>query len=117
MTSTLNARRGEIWWADGDPVQGHEQAGRRPWLIVSSSLLNRTGMVFAMPLSSKRLSRSVPLHVLVSPPEGGVTIPSLILCDQMRALDLGRLQSRVGSVASGTMQSVEKVMRRLLDLT
>lgn len=68
--------------ADGDPVEGHEQGGLRPWLVVSSNPLNAMGLLFAMPLTTKRLSRTVPLHVPLQPPEGGVSAPSLILCDQ-----------------------------------
>lgn len=109
-------RRGEVWWASGDPVKGHEQGGSRPWLVVSSNLLNRTGLIMGVPVTSKRLSRSVPLHVRLEPPEAGLTVSSLLLCDQMRALDVTRLQSLIGTVDRSTMESVEKVLRRLLEL-
>ena len=64
--------RGELWMADLDPVKGHEQAGRRPILIVSTNPFNYSaaGMIVIVPLSTKE--KHVPLHVRVSPPEGGL---------------------------------------------
>lgn len=45
--------RGEIWFADLDPTHGHEQAGRRPVLIISDDAYNRSrvAMVVALPLT------------------------------------------------------------------
>ncbi len=48
-----NILRGDIYWADLDPTVGHEQAGRRPVLILSRSAFNdRSGTVIAVALTS-----------------------------------------------------------------
>ena len=49
------ARRGEIWWVDLDPTRGHEQAGRRPALVLSVDAFNHgpAGLVVVVPVSSK----------------------------------------------------------------
>jgi mRNA interferase MazF len=48
--------RGDIVWADLNPVQGHEQAGLRPVLIVSHDVFNeRSGTVIAVALTSQPL--------------------------------------------------------------
>ena len=74
-------KRGEVWVADLDPVRGHEQAGRRPVLIVSVDSFNAgpAQLVYVVPLT--RTDRGVPLHVAIAPPEGGLRAPSVILCD------------------------------------
>lgn len=45
--------RGEIWWADLNPVRGHEQAGVRPVLVISHDVFNqRSGTVIALAITS-----------------------------------------------------------------
>ncbi|NCR44934.1 MAG: type II toxin-antitoxin system PemK/MazF family toxin, partial [Microcystis aeruginosa SX13-01] len=47
--------RGEIWLADLNPVRGHEQAGKRPCLVISADLFNQgaSGLVVVLPVTSK----------------------------------------------------------------
>jgi len=54
-----------------DPTRGHEQAGTRPGLIVSTDYFNSgsAGLVLLVPLTTTRTG--IPLHVEVIPPEGG----------------------------------------------
>jgi mRNA interferase MazF len=108
--------RGEVWLADLSPTRGHEQAGRRPVLVVSEDLFNRgpAGLVIVLPMTST--IRSVPSHVPVSPPEGGVKVPTTILCDAVRSVSVERLVERRGTVERQTMASVEDRLRILLRL-
>jgi hypothetical protein len=54
MARLLKIRRGDIWWADLDPTQGREQAGRRPVLILSQDVFNdRSGTVIAVAITSQ----------------------------------------------------------------
>src|SRR5260370_9186118 len=81
--------RGEIWFTAFDPAPpavGHEQAARRPALILSDDRYNvgPSGMVVVVPLT--RRIRPVAMHVALTPPEGGLRMPSTILSDQVRAL-------------------------------
>ena len=108
--------RGEVWLADLSPTRGHEQAGRRPVLVVSEDLFNRGpgGLVIVLPMTST--IRNVPTHVPVSPPEGGVKNPTAILCDSVRSVSVERLAVRWGAVDRQTMASVEDRLRILLRL-
>lgn len=109
--------RGEIWWADLDPTKGHEQGGRRPVLIVSTTYFNQgpADLVFAVPLT--RTDRGVPIHVAIQPPEGGVLARSFILCDALRSISKDRLgEAPLGTVSSRTMQRVEAILRLLMQL-
>ncbi|MBI4566458.1 MAG: type II toxin-antitoxin system PemK/MazF family toxin [Planctomycetes bacterium] len=54
--------RGDIYWADLEPVRGREQAGRRPVLILSREIFNeRSGTVIAMAVTSRPQSAGFPL--------------------------------------------------------
>ena len=113
---SLSPERGEVWWADLDLVRGHEQAGIRPVLVVSSDQFNYGRADFYVVLPITRTNRGVRLHVPVVPPEGGLGKPSLILCDQPRAIAAERFGDRIGRVSPGVMARVEDALRILLDL-
>jgi mRNA interferase MazF len=56
--------RGDIVWADLDPVRGHEQSGRRPVLVISRDLFNeRSGTVIAIALTSQLPRAGFPFSV------------------------------------------------------
>jgi mRNA interferase MazF len=109
-------KRGEVWTVDLDPVVGHEQAGRRPALIVTANLFNASpaGLVAVLPITSKH--RPLPSRVRVTPPEGGLSMESWIITEQVRTVSKKRLVSRLGSVPPSTMKAVETSLRFLLDL-
>jgi hypothetical protein len=52
-----------------------------------------------------------PSEVLVSPPEGGLVVPSVVLLNQIRSLDRWRLVRRLGVVAEATMARVDQALR------
>jgi mRNA interferase MazF len=108
--------RGEVWLADLNPVRGHEQAGRRPVLVVSEDLFNQgpAGLAIVLPLTSTL--RGIPSQVPVAPPEGGVKNRSAILCEGVRSVSVERLVVRWGAVSQGTMAAVEDRLRILLRL-
>lgn len=109
--------RGEIWSANLNPTRGHEQAGDRPVLILSTNVFNHgpADLVFVVPVT--RTNRRIPLHVPVEPPEGGLTARSYLLCDAMRSISKERLGQRAwGVVSSRTLAQVEDRLRILLEL-
>lgn len=110
------AARSEIWLADLNPVRGHEQAGRRPVLVVSVDAFNqsRADIVVVIPITSTL--RPIPFHVVVQPPEGGLTNPSALLCEAVRSISKDRLVTRWGTVSPATMSQVEDRLRILLHL-
>lgn len=116
MSSASLPQRGEVWLADLEPTFGHEQGGRRPVLIISVDAFNagKSGLVVALPITSR--VRPLPLHIPVNPPEGGLRLPSAILCDAIRSIDQRRLIDCWGTVDPPTMTLVEDVLRRLLGL-
>ncbi len=109
--------RGEIWLADLNPTRGHEQAGRRPVLVISADAYNRgpSGLVFVLPLT--RTDRRIPIHVEVRPPEGGLRDTSYILTDALRSISRERMgETAWGRVSPETMLKVEDILRVLMEL-
>ena len=108
--------RGEVWLAELNPTRGHEQAGRRPVLVVSEDLFNRgpAGLVIVLPMTSTM--RNVPSHVPLAPPEGGVKNLTAILCEAVRSVAVERLVVRWDAVGRQTMAAVEDRLRILLRL-
>ncbi len=110
-------RRGEIWWVDLSPVRDREHAGRRPALIVSADTFNRgpRELVWVLPLT--RTKRPYPLHIEVLPAESGLRDPSYIMCEQLRAVSVGRLldTTPAGQVSSATLAAIERLVRAVLD--
>ncbi len=108
--------RGDIWLADLNPIRGHEQAGRRPVLIVSADLFNQgpADLVIVCPLTSTL--RGIPSHVLVQPPEGGLRNPSVIMCEAIRSITKEQLIEPWGMVTANTMAEVADRIAILLGL-
>ena len=104
-------KRGEIYYADLDPVIGSEQGGRRPVLIIQNDLGNRfSPTVIVLPLTGKANKTPLRTHVPLLPPQGGVSRPSVILCEQVRTLEKSRLLRRLGRLTEEKMALVEKAL-------
>lgn len=108
--------RSDVWMVDFNPTIGHEQAGVRPGLIVSVDEFNHgaSELAVVVPITSK--SKNVPMHVPISPPEGGLTMISYIKCEEVRSISRLRLLRHLGIVSTMTIKEVELRLRSLLDL-
>lgn len=112
----IDPARKEIWLIDLDPTTGREQAGTRPALVMSADIFNRgfAGLVYIIPITSK--AKNIRSHVSLLPPEGGLKLPSYIMCEAMRSVSKQRLIKRLGVVSQTTMAEVEDRLKILLDL-
>jgi mRNA interferase MazF len=116
MSSTAPAR-GDVWYADLNPTRGHEQAGKRPVLIVSVNQFNQgpSGLVIVIPISSK--DKRVRSQVPIEAGEGGLKSRSFAKCEAVRSISVDRLGGRrQGSVTAETLNAVADCLRLLLDL-
>lgn len=74
-------QKGDIVWLDFSPQSGREQRGRRPALVVSSAIYNKTGLMLACPITSQ--VKGYPFEILVT--AGG--IEGCILADHVKNQD------------------------------
>jgi mRNA interferase MazF len=112
----MSARRGEVWLVGLDPTKGHEQSGVRPALVLSVDAFNASPahLVTVLPITSTQ--RNLRTRVDVTPPDGGLTSASYVICEQTRTIATSRLLKRLGMVTVATMARVEAVVRMLLGL-
>jgi mRNA interferase MazF len=74
--------RGDLVWLSFDPQAGHEQAGRRPALVISPKAYNlKVGLAIFCPITSRM--KGYPFEVVVT----GATISGVVLADQVKSLD------------------------------
>jgi mRNA interferase MazF len=108
--------RGEVWLVNLNPTRGHEQAGKRPGLIMSVDLFNSgpAELVVIAPITTKE--KGIPFHVEIQPPEGGLRKKSFIKCEDIRSVAKERLSQRLGTVSYMTLSEVEDRLRILLGL-
>ena len=104
----MMVRRGEIWYANLNPVQGSEQAGTRPVLIFQNDRINKaTTTTLVIPLTTNLKRAALPSCVQIAKGEGGLTAESVLLCHQMRVLAETRLDYKLGSVSAQIMAEAE----------
>ena len=108
--------RGEVWLIDLGENPGLEQGKRRPALVVSVNRFNHgaAGLIVVVPITTT--FRKIPMHIEVSPPEGGLKNDSWVKCDQPRCISRVRLVHRIGDITEDTMEQVEDRLRVLLGL-
>lgn len=104
-------QRGDLVWIDFTPQAGHEQAGRRPALILSPKSYNRkTGLAIACPITSH--AKGYPFEV---PIPDGLPIMGVILADHIRSIDWrARHAERVGQATDETLAEVLGKLTALL---
>ncbi len=97
--------RGEIRWADLNPVRGREQAGQRPVLILSHDVFNeRSGTVIAVALTSQEPAAAFPLAVESHAP--GLPKRSWIKISQIRTLATERIGRRIATASEEELARV-----------
>lgn len=117
MTGPPTIKRGEIWEARLNPVEGSEQGGTRPVVVVSRDAINATSQVIlVVPCTTYRQGRRIyPSQVLLQTPDGGLTADSVALREQVRALAKTRLLSRRGVLSEQALARIERALLIALD--
>ena len=108
--------RGEIWTVDLNPTIGHEQAGKRPALVVSVDSFNQSAAELAIVLPLTSRAKGIRSHVEVGKGEAGLKTVSYIKCEDVRSVSTKRLSRRLGLVSQTTMDAVEDILRILMGL-
>lgn len=109
-----NPRLGEVWVANLDPVEGHEQGRTRPVLVVSKDAFNELplGLVWTVPLTTT--DKDFPDWIPIEAPEAGLDRDGRIICSQLRSISTSRLHTRLGMVTLDTLDEVERAIKRIL---
>lgn len=103
--------QGDAVWITLDPQAGHEQAGRRPALVLSPAAYNgRVGLALLCPITSQ--VKGYPFEV---PLPAGLPIAGVVGADQVKSLDWrARKATRIGPIPPDVVAAVVRRLRTLL---
>ena len=104
-------KRGDIYYANLNPVIGSEQGGRRPVLIISNDVGNKhSPTVIVAPITSRINTKAkLPTHTLINNFEG-LDKNSIILLEQVRTIDKKRLKEKMGTVDENSMNEINNAI-------
>lgn len=108
--------RGEIYFADLNPVYGHEQGGIRPVLVLQNDVGNYFCPTLIVTQATRRTYKkpSQPTHVVLEDIEG--LEPSLFMLEQIRTIDKRRIRRFVGKLTNEQMAQIDAALRCSLQL-
>lgn len=107
-------KQGEIWNLNLDPIQGREQAGYRPAVIVSGNLMNTyLDVVIVCPLTTK--VKAYKGNVVLKPTKkNGLSKKSEILTFHIRSVSKQRLAKKIGVISNIELETVKQGLNDLL---
>lgn len=109
--------RGDVVLCNLNPGVGTEQAGIRPVVVVQTDRANAVSPhTIVVPFTSKIRQKLLPSHVLVPAGSGGLTQDSVALCEQIRVIDVRRIQKVLGHLDAPHLDELAKALRTILDL-
>ena len=110
--SAVGIARGTILRVRLNPVEGSEQGGERPCIVVSPSIINDNMTVLLVAIiTSKKVERLRTFEALIEPPNGGVALSSKAMLMQLRVVDRSRIVEILGVVSDETMARVEEALK------
>ena len=106
--------RGEVRWADLNPVRGREQSGHRPVLILSHDVFNeRSGTVIAVAMTSQEPRAGFPLTL--ESRATGLAKRSWVKISQIRTLSVDRIGPRLARASEEELARVLNGLSEILD--
>lgn len=110
-------KRGEIYFAQLNPVVGSEQGGIRPVLVVQNDIGNQySPTTIVLAITSQINKAKLPTHVELKAKTYGMERDSVVLAEQIRTIDKGRLKQRLSMLNEETMHKVDKAIEVSLGL-
>lgn len=111
-------KRGEIYFAQLNPVVGSEQGGIRPVLVVQNDIGNQySPTTIVLAITSQINKAKMPTHVEIKSSECGLERDSVILAEQIRTIDKSRLKKRIAFLEDSLMDKVAHAIKISLGLT
>ncbi len=112
MPGSYVPKRGDFIWLDFDPQAGHEQAGKRPALVLSGRDFNvKTGMALVAPITNT--VRGGPFEI---PLPAGMAVTGVILTHHAKILDWRKRNARrIGVASTQHLDEAVALLKAILD--
>jgi mRNA interferase MazF len=105
--------RGDVVWAELNPIVGREQAGQRPVVVLSHDVFNdRSGTVIAVAVTSQEPRAGFPLSLEVS--TARLAKRSWVKMSQVRTLSVERLGKKLGRVATEELERIIEGLNEII---
>ena len=109
-------KRGDIFYADLRPVVGSEQGGFRPVLIIQNDIGNKHSPTVICAAITSKMKAKLPTHVEIDAQHYDIVKDSVILLEQLRTIDKGRLKDKVCHLDKEAINKVNKALLVSLDM-
>jgi len=105
--------RGDVVWAELNPVVGHEQAGLRPIVVLSHDVFNeRSGVVIGVAVSSQQPRAEFPLSLEITTAK--LPKRSWVRMNQIRTLSVERLGKKLGRLAPEELDRIVEGLNEII---
>jgi len=101
--------KGEVYYANLNPVVGSEQGGVRPVVILQNDTGNRCSPTTIVAPVTKRKKAYMPMHVVLY--DKFLVKHSMLLLEQIRAIDKSRLTEKIGKLSKKSIKRINKAIR------
>jgi len=113
----VDVTRGDVYYADLNPVIGSEQGGVRPVLVIQNDIGNRySPTVIVAAITSKIEKAKLPTHIEIPADRSNLNRDSVILLEQIRTIDKKRLKRKVTHLNADILEKVDEAIEISLGL-
>ena len=100
-------KRGEIYYADLNPVVGSEQGGIRPIVVLQNDVGNKYSPTVIAAATTSRLTKAkLPTHIELTKDNTPMPKDSVVLLEQIRTIDKSRIKEKIGELPPDVMQQI-----------
>jgi len=113
----VDVTRGDVYYADLNPVVGSEQGGVRPVLVIQNNIGNKySPTIIVAAITSKIEKAKLPTHVEIPADRSNLNRDSVVLLEQIRTIDKKRLKRRVTHLNDNILKRVDEAVEISLGL-
>ncbi|MGF7011627.1 mRNA interferase MazF [Lachnospiraceae bacterium PF1-21] len=109
-------KRGDIFYANLNPVTGSEQGGIRPVLVIQNNIQNRNSPTVIVAAITSKKKPALNTHVSLKDCSF-LTTTSIVMLEQLRTIDKSRLKEHLGSLEDSLMRRVNVALMKSTALT
>ena len=104
-------KRGEIYYADLNPVVGSEQGGIRPIIVLQNDVGNKYSPTVIAAATTSRLTKAkLPTHIELTKENTPMPKNSVVLLEQIRTIDKSRIKEKIGELPPDVMQQINDAL-------
>ena len=113
----IHPKRGDIYLVNFNPTIGAEIRKTRPAVIVQNDIANRHSPITIVAAITSQFGEPLyPTELLIRSAEGGLSVDSVALLNQIRSIDRQRLVKRLGSVKTDTLERIDRAIQLSLGI-